>query len=508
MTALVMNSVAMVDRWLHQGDAAVAGRVAFATRSGDAWVELTYGDLAHRSSGVAAALAGAGVEPGDRVALFGESGGDWAAGFLGILRRGAVAVPLDMKVTADELASLCQRSGLAAALVSSAQASRWVRPVPVLDLSAPLVGDGHVGHEERSLDDPAAIVWTSGTTGRPKGVTLSFANIGYVVEQASAIQGAGPSTRWLSVLAPNHLLELCCGMLPALAASSTTFVARTVVPHELGAMTADCRVNRMVVVPMILRLLERHLECEARAGHRPDPVTGGHGFSLPRVFHCGGAPLARDVVEFFDGLGARVLEGYGLSEAASAVTMNSPRSSRAGSVGQPLPGTDVRTLDDHEILVRGPGVMLGYWRDEAATTTVIDEHGWLHTGDLGHVDDDGFVFVTGRAKNLIVLDSGKNVQPEEVEAAICRSELFTEVCVVGLPGVDGHGEKVCAVVVPAMPTSREVVEEEIRRLTSGLSGFKRPTVVHVNHGELPKTVKRSIRRADVVKLLEEVETRP
>ncbi len=501
-----MTSLELLARWLHSGDTAVVDRVAIATRTGGTWVELTYGELDRQSAAVAGELADMGVATGDRVALLGESGGDWAAGLFGILRRGAVAVTLDAKLTAGELEPLCRRSGLSGALVSSAFVNRWTDPAPLLDLQTPTVarmGDG--ADSDRGADHPAVIVWTSGTTGEPKGVTLSFANLAYVVGRSSEIQGSGPEARWLSVLPPNHLLELCCGLLPALAAASSTFVARTVVPSELATMMREAQVDRTVSVPLVVRLLKRHLESEARrAGADHGPL------GQLRSIYCGGAPLDPEVVAFFDRHGIGVLQGYGLTEASPTVSMNSPGHNRIGSVGRPLPGTEVRISDEGEILVRGPGIMLGYLDDNRATAEVIDTDGWLHTGDLGLVDDDGYLFVTGRAKSLIVLDSGKKVQPEEVETALARSERFAEVGVVGWRVADGHretGEKVCAVVVPSVPMAQEEAEEEVRRLTSELSGFKRPTVVHLHEGELPKTVKRSLRRAGLVQLLQAEEAR-
>jgi len=372
------------------------------------------------------------------------------------------------------------------------------------------------------------LVWTSGSTGEPKGVVLSFANLAYVVTEARAVQATGPEARWLSILPPNHLLELCCGLLPGLAAGSTTFVARTIVPHEMGSMMAECNVSQMVVVPLVLRLLERHVESAVRKGGFDGtylrcairiapalratrlrralfaPLHRRLGGNL-RAFYCGGAPLDPQIVTFFDRLGIGVYSGYGLTEAAPTVAMNSPRHHRVGSVGRPLPGTDVRIAADDEILVKGPGVMLGYWDDDAATEEAIDADGWLHTGDLGFCSADGYLFVTGRSKSLIVLDSGKKVQPEEVETALARSELFAEVCVLGWRGAKGRtGEQVTAVVVPAAPMSDEAAAAEVRLLTAGLSGFKRPTVVRRHEGELPKTAKRSLRRAEVLRMLEDV----
>ncbi len=530
-----MTSLAVLDRYLHAGDRAVADRVAVADHHGGGWAPMTYGELDRRSSAVAGWLAAQGVEPGDRVVLLAESGGDWAAAFLGILRRGAIAVPLDVKLGAGELAPLVARSEPSAALVSKAATGRWadaaVRAVPVLDTGERArEAAGREADVDRPLSEPAVVVWTSGTTGEPKGVTLSLANLAYVARQSGLIQGARPEGRWLSVLPPNHLLELCCGLLPALEAASTTFVAGTIVPHELASMITECRVDQMVVVPVVVRLLERRVESQARkadatgaylratmaVAHRVPSRRLRRLAFLPvhrrlggrfRTLYCGGAPLEADVVRFFERLGIEVFQGYGLTEAAPAVTMNCRRHNRPGSVGRALPGTEVRISPAGEILVRGPGIMIGYWNDPAATRAAVDDDGWLHTGDLGHLDPDGYLFVTGRAKSLIVLDSGKKVAPEEVEAELTRSELFAEVCVVGLR--DGHrtGEQVCAVVVPAVPLSRDAAEEEVSRVTAGLSGFKRPTAVRILDRELPKTPKQSHRRAEIARMLEETEAR-
>jgi long-chain acyl-CoA synthetase len=531
------TSLDVVSAWLHRGDAPAGARLAVATRVGQRWSELTYGDLDLRSAALAAELASAGVEPGDRVALLAGSSGDWVAAFLGILRRGATAVPLDTKLTVEELVGLRQRSDLTAAVVGSALAERWTESTVADDgLRVPVLDPAHVSaggvtdtsaDRERPLDEPAVLVWTSGTTGTPKGVTLSLANLAYVVGAACAVQDADRGSRWLSVLPPNHLLELCCGLLPALAAGSPVFVAQTVLPHELRSLMAECRVNLMVVVPMILRMMKRQIESECRrrgpAGAylraamvvaRVPSTRGRRLLFAPvhrrlgghlRAFYCGGAPLDPEVARFFEHLGIGVHQGYGLTEAGPTVAMNSPSGSRVGSVGRPIPGTVARIGSDGEILVRGPGVMLGYWRDERATAEAVDRDGWLHTGDLGRLDGDGYLFVTGRTKSLIVLESGKKVQPEEVEAALAASALFQESCVVGWrpPDTGGRaGEQVCAVVVPAAELTEAAAADEVRRLSLGLSAFKRPTVVRVHTGPLPETAKRSVRRVEVVRLLD------
>ncbi len=446
-----MRSADLLDGWAHRGDPSVADRTAIGS--------LTYAELDRQSSAMAAALAAVGVGTGDRVALLAEPGAGWAAAFLGILRRGAIAVPLDVKLTADELDALARRSRLAAAVVPPVYAGRWRDGAPVLDPSVPAPAEASTGVEVSRPDhEPAVLVWTSGSTGEPKGVLLSFANLAYVVAAASAVQGTDADARWLSVLPPNHLLELCCGLLPALAAGSSTHVAHSIVPGELASLLRQSRATQMVVVPVVARMFKRHIELAAgrsaylgAAGRVAGAVRSARlrrllfaplhrrlGGRL-RSLYCGGAPLDVEIVTFFDRLGIGLYQGYGLTEAAPTVSMNSPGHNRAGSVGRPLPGTEVRIGPDGEILVRGPGVMLGYWEDEAATREAIDPEGWLHTGDLGRRDEDGYLFVTGRAKSLIVLDTGKKVQPEEVETALARGVRFSEVCVVGWRGAGAGG---------------------------------------------------------------------
>ncbi|HVE45382.1 MAG TPA: class I adenylate-forming enzyme family protein [Acidimicrobiales bacterium] len=473
--------------------------VAVATRRGDAWDQLTYGELRRCVDGVAARLPALGVGPGDRVVLAAEPGGGWLGVLLGILRCGGVAVPLDPALTKSEMEPMVERS-----------APAFVVGEPEL---ADLFAGGDVASSHRAagianlraLDEPAMVVWTSGTTGAPKGVTLTFANIAYGVEQVLAGQKPAADDRWLSVLPAHHLLELCCGLLPALASGGSVWFARTLMPKEIADIVREQRITKMVAVPLLLRILE--------------PVLKGPGLETA---YCGGAPLDPAVVERYAAMGIAVYPGYGLTEVAPTVSMNTPEHSRAGSVGRPLPGTEVRIdrpsdTGDGEILVRSPAVMLRYWEDEALTAAAVDAEGWLHTGDLGHVDEDGYLFVTGRSKRLVVLESGKKVQPEEVERALSAGGCFSEVCVVGvrLARRNKAGqtpEQVCAVVVISPdraaaqpdPTSRhEAAVAEVGRLTSSLSSYKRPTVVKVHDGPLPRTLKGSPRHTEVARMVEE-----
>ncbi|HEX9782365.1 MAG TPA: AMP-binding protein [Opitutaceae bacterium] len=227
----------------------------------------------------------------------------------------------------------------------------------------------------------------------------------------------------------------------------------------------------------------------------------------------GGAPLDRDIAEFFERRGFPTLQGYGLTEASPIIAVNTLAHNRLGSVGRPLPGVEVRIdAGDHgevegEILTRGPHVMKGYYGDPKHTREVIDESGWLHTGDVGRMDSDGFIGVTGRLKDVIVLGGGTKVFPEEVEAALRRGNTVEEVCVVGRTsrhGITAGTEEVCAIVVPSTTVMRRhgghmdmverTVREELDRHVRVLAPYKRPTRLVVFPEPMPKTASHKVKR--------------
>jgi long-chain acyl-CoA synthetase len=234
----------------------------------------------------------------------------------------------------------------------------------------------------------------------------------------------------------------------------------------------------------------------------------------------GGAPLNTDVEIDFNALGFRILQGYGLTETSPVVAVNTYQRSRFGSVGKPLPGAEVKILKendsakDGEILTRGEQVMKGYFQSPEKTAEVIKD-GWFHTGDLGYFDQDGFLYISGRIRNLIVLGAGKKVFPEEVEEVMNRSSLIKEICVLGriaTQGIRQGCEEVYAVIVPDFdafeqseradtPKIKERLAQEISRLSENLADYKRIVGFEIWESELPKTASRKIKRKSVSEMV-------
>lgn len=441
-------------------------------------VETSGPELHRQASDIAKAVASK-TKVGDVVALIQPAGAYWVAQFLGILRAGCIALPINPDSTDGELEKLI-RMAAPTGFVSQVDGMS-ARVGSLGHITADSNGDD-LGDRARPIEDVALLIPTSGTTGAPKGVALTFASVAYMVDRLSGVQKPVSTDAWVSVLPLNHMLELGCSLLPVLGAGGRFCFAPSLVPHELIEFMTSVGATRMMTVPVILGMLRRRIEAGA--------------LQLPSSLHtlyCGGAALDVETVEFFEALGTGLYAGYGMTETSPTIAVNHPAANRPGSVGRPLDGTEVRIVND-EIQVRGPSVMSGYWNDSLTTATSFDG-GWLRTGDLGHLDGDGFLYVTGRAKNLIVLLTGKKVQPEEVEDAITGSELINEVCVSGV-------SEVCAVLVPTDATTPlDRLHEEVAGRCAGISPYKRPSRIIVVEA-IPKSQKQAVDRKAVLGIVE------
>ncbi|HUQ04060.1 MAG TPA: AMP-binding protein [Kofleriaceae bacterium] len=514
-------------------------------------IELSYADVRERVSARARVLESMGVGNGARVALLCENRPAWVISFLAALHAGAVVVPLDTKLGTGEIVALLRHAKPHLILASHAHgarahdvSARLAHAVPVVSIES---DDSHDGGDisevmsrmgagpcvslTRDPDEPALVIYTSGTTGEPKGVTTTFGNLLHQVNAVAAKAGSLDPERFLSVLPLCHLYELICGLLVPLTRGSTISYpsTETLLPAELTRIMRQRKVTTLVGVPLLFRALARGIAVELRRAsrlarmyvafaaalstvlpfawmrrllHRPILAKmGGHLVNL----YAGGAPLDDEVARTFLQMGVPIMQGYGLSETSPVISTNAGDAFRLGSVGRPLPGVEVK-IERGEIWVRGANVMKGYLDRPDLTAQVIDNDGWLHTGDLGRIDADGFLYVTGRAKDLIVLGGGKKVYPDEVEAVLAASPRFAEVCVLGVRARQGHDE-VCAVVVPIADGGDDSVdaETEIARMLSDVASFKRPTRVVVRSEPIPRTTTRKAKRAALAAWITELE---
>jgi long-chain acyl-CoA synthetase len=397
------------------------------------------------------ALIAAGIEPGDRVGLVSENRIEWRVADLGILAAGAVTVSPHATLAPRQILFELADSGVrwlfvsGSAMVSVAEVARQVpalRGIVAFDQARGasswdgfLAGGATVSSSEqkhfdtlqrhRTSDDLCCILYTSGTTGTPKGVMLTHGNILFNCEailrsQPRQIEGLVLSWLPLSHIfgrTVDHYLHLASGATVALADS-----AETVIGHCL-----ELRPHYLASVP---RFYEKVL-----AATRPGPSPSSPGLRAAfggciRWLTCGGAPLATDVQAAYEEADLPMFPGYGLTETSPVISFNGPGHNKAGTVGPPLPGVEVQIAPDGEILTRGPHVMKGYWKQPAATHEALSD-GWFHTGDLGSLDADGYLSITGRKKEIIVLSNGKKVVPSAIEGLLTADHLIDQAAVGG-----------------------------------------------------------------------------
>jgi long-chain acyl-CoA synthetase len=524
-------------------------RVAMIARrpSGDE-IQTTYRELRDRAHRAALLVATRGIKPGDRVLLIGENSPDWVLGYFAILCAGAIAVPLDQLISAEELAPICKIAEPAAVLFSNAVHKRLgstlgdahpkLIELDLAELARPFILRGvaktpPAPPERKAL---ASILFTSGSTGAPKGVMLSHQNFAAEVAMLSRVFVLGADDVVLSLLPLHHAFEFTCGMLLPIASGATIVYPLEVDAKTLSRTLADVRPTALIGVPAVWEAVHRRIvdEVEARGpffhaafdnlrdlNRRLDANSGLNlGSIVFRQVHSalggrlrlavsGGSALPHRVAEFFNDIGIPLLEGYGLTEGAPVLAVARPDEPlQVGAVGRPLNGVEIKLMPSTgsigEIVAHGPNVMAGYYRNEAATAEVLRD-GWLHTGDLGRFDDDGRLYVVGRAKEVIVDSGGNNIYIEELEEIYGRSEYVKELAVVGLKV--GQGEQVAALVVPAYARgeSRRAVEDRLRsdfdKVALELSAHKRIRILRFTDAELPRTRTRKIKRADVVATL-------
>jgi long-chain acyl-CoA synthetase len=529
--------------------------VAFGRLEEDGIARTTYLDVQTRSNAVAARLAALGVKKGDRVVLSAHNHPDWPISFLGVVRAGATAVPVDPAMDPAAFANVVRESearvvlwdakveeAVGAALTTAFAAGptltklhlETVTPATAMPGDPPTLARPTVDVYE---DDIASLLYTSGTTGKPKGVMLTHSNFTSLVAALAPLFPLTGGDRVLSVLPLHHTFEFTCGMVLPFSRGARVVYLDELKGDRVSAGLKQARVTAMVGVPAVWHLLERRILSQVSAqgpiaekafelGAELNRMLGKTtGIDLGRILFgqvhealggniryliSGGAALPKDTAKLFAGLGFKLTEGYGLTEAAPVLTVAKP-GSPAGQVGKAIPGVTIKidSPDEHgvgEVLARGPNVMAGY-TDADATKEVKSEDGWLHTGDLGKLDRSGRLVLVGRVKDVIVTSTGENVYPDDIERMLGKIAHVEELAVVGVTGRSG-GERVGCIAVPEADETidraarLERAQKTLRDAIGKLPYGKQPTIIHLYDAPLPRTATKKVKRTEARKMLE------
>lgn len=507
-------------------------RTALQMKAGFRMERWTYADMAHFAGLLASYLQRNGIAKGDRILLWAPNSPRWVGTFFGCLSSGAVVVPLDVQSTPDFVAKVIDTTTpklLLASGVTAPQLQEAGHSPVVLERL-----DERLRDQEVSLsitvgpEDMAEVIFTSGTTGEPKGVVLTHRNIVSNVEAAADLIPPQPSHRLLSLLPLSHMLEQNAGLLLPLQAGASVVYPASRQAGVIARVLREEGITGIVAVPQILLLLMNSIEREVARLGREHQWGRAHAIAprLPMVARrllfrsalrrlggslnflaCGGAYLDPHLAQKWENLGIGVVQGYGTTEAAPFVTANSLKERRLDSLGRVLPGQQVRIADDGEVLIKGPNVFSGYWQNSQATAEVMDD-GWYRTGDLGYLDKDGYLYFKGRKKNLIVLADGRNVYPEDIEPVLNREldqEAREEAIVLGLQG-EGGTTQVHAVLLVRDPAT---ADEAIRRANSRLAEHQRIRGFTIwPEEDLPRTRTLRVQRHLVAEYLASNRDRP
>lgn len=527
---------------------------------------VTYCELTDRTRDISATLIKNGIEKGDRVCIFSESRPEWGIAFFGIVTAGAVVVPLDIKLEEKEISFILTHSEARAIIVSGKYIEKtksiisgFGKDIFLISLEYEKTDENLLSfgelrwrknepyHRDIDNEDLISIVYTSGTTGDPKGVKLTYNNILHQIEAISKIISFSEKDRFLSILPLNHMFEITGGfIIPLSKGARITYMSKGIKLSSISAVMRKTQPTIILAVPKFIKFLYHSILSRlssssrytrklfnmsldisskfGKLGINPGKmlfkkIHKEFGWEL-RCFISGGAPLDAEITRNLNLMGITVLEGYGLTETSPVVTVNTFRHNRIGSVGKPLPGTEIKIASQNpedkigEILIRGPQVMNGYYKNPRATEKAFS-NGWFHTGDIGHTDEDGYLYITGRLKNIIITDGGKKIHPEEVEEVLSKSPYIQEICVLGkkvASGIKAGTEEVFAIVVPNLEKIkkdglalkediRSFIREEIHKHCKLLAPYKKITNFLISEKELPKTSTQKIKRKEVEKIV-------
>jgi long-chain acyl-CoA synthetase len=529
------------------------------------WERFTYKDLDAAAQKIGQAFLKMGLQKGDRVVLCAENTPEWGAAYLGATSVGVVVVPLDAQTWHKEVWAVVRFTQSRALMVSEHRLTRLApealqenekRESPVILLNVDqrcqpfdlkeYPRSTHPPHQEVAPkekievmpDDLASIIFTNSTAVDPKGALHTHRNFINNLLGVNHHLPVAESDQLLSVLPLSHALEFTCGFLMALYGGATVTYVHSLKPKVILESMQETGTTCMLGVPTLYALIrddiERRILRAPKSALKSNLLNTSKQVSLSverklgknigrqlfsrlhqefggqiRLLVSGGSALGEKLYDEFKVLGMPIYEGYGLTETSPVLTVNPLQRSRKGSAGKPLPGVEIRIFRPDkegvgEIIARSPSLMKGYYNNPAATEAVIKE-GWFHTGDLGWVDADGYIYVTGRIKDVIVTGAGKNVYPADLEAIYQSIPALKEICVLGVKS--GLTEDIHAVLIPAggppEASTQAEVKKEIQRLGKELPSYHRLQHIHVWLEPLPRNDSGEVCRETVRRKLME-----
>ena len=533
------------------------GRLAMRIERDGREERYTYGDFRECALRAAAFLKGKGVAAGERIALLSDNSPEWGMAYFGVVRTGAAVIPLEKEVGTEEIVRLLGLGEAKAIIISDELLAKHTGLRDALDatvaiwtlddvfaLTAEATEQKRIAElaETAKTVSPgttASIIFTSGTTGNPKGVMLTHKNFVSLVAKLLSVYDISTDDGMLSVLPLHHSFEFTTGFLLPLSRGAQITYLTEVNGDNVNRELKKGHVTCIVGVPALWDLLKRRImgrfsDRSARLEEIVNtlidgnyllrdetPLNFGPLMFLPvhaafggriRYLISGGSALSESTLKTFRGLGFNLNEGYGLTEASPVLTVTRPEGRVvSGSVGQPLPGVEIKIKEPNrrgvgEVIARGPNVMAGYYGNEKATAETLRD-GWLYTGDLGRLDEEGNLYIVGRSKELIVDRNGKNIYPDELEELYANADLIKELAVIGFPLDDGVSEQVAAVVVPKRDSNQADLEKQIeahvQEVSAKLPLYKRVKTIEIRDDELPRTATRKVKRRELVAWLQE-----
>lgn len=470
---------------------------------------LTYADALERIDRIARYLYSLGVRKGDRVAVTGKNSPEWAAAYFGILFLGAIVVPVDYALTDGEIEHLVDfveikgifvdgerferigkdgKYGFKIALEAKDHEQEFIWNIPDV---------GPQPIETPTSKDLCAFLFTSGTTGTPKAVMLTHENFVFDLFSAQGLMNIDETDVFYAILPIHHAYTMLAVLLESMSTGCNLVFGKRLSMTQIMKDLRSAKVTMFLAVPMLynklLNGIENGVKEKGKFAYAGYKILAHASGTIKKVFHinpgklmfrfvlkkvsmenlriciCGGGPLPSSTFKTLNEFGLDFVQGYGLTETSPICTLNPVFDYEETSIGKLLPGVSISFADvdsdgNGEILIKGKNVMKGYYKNQEATDAIIDKDGWLHTGDIGHIDSRGFVYLTGRAKNIIVTEGGKNVFPEEIEDHFQLYYDIEQICILGFHA-DGesNGESVCALVYPSSSCRRNYPDSESMR---------------------------------------------